>query len=200
MHAPHNTPIIFLEGKKTILRPLNKETDIPSLVAWINDPDIRRFIANYLPFTVSMEEQWFESRSKDTHHHIVLGIEARVDNKYVFIGTMGLHDIDWKHRFLITGAMIGEKKYWGQGFGTDAKMTVLDYVFNTLNMHKVCSDVISYNKRSLNYSLHCGYTVEGVRKKHFFQQGKYYDVIELGLFKKDWLPIWRAYQKTGRVK
>lgn len=195
-----STHIIFLKGRKTILRPLHKETDLPLITRWINDPEIRRYVSNYIPQTISMEEEWIDSLSKKTNTDIVLIIEAVFsEGNSVPIGTMGIHDINWKHRFATTGALIGEKNFWGRGYGTDAKMVVLDYIFNTLNMHRVCSDVFAYNKRSLSYSLHCGYKIEGVRRKHFFQEGKYHDVIELGLFKKEWLPIWKKYKKTGSV-
>ena len=99
-----------------------------------------------------------------------------------------------------TGALIGDKDYWGKGFGTDAKMILLDYAFNTLGLRKILSAVIDYNKRSLRYSLHCGYKIEGVRKKQIFRNGRFRDEFMLAVFKKDWLPIWRRYKRTGSVK
>ncbi|MES2623288.1 MAG: GNAT family protein [Patescibacteria group bacterium] len=184
------THVVFLKGKKTTLRPLEKK-DIPLLTKWINDPEVTKYLCAYLPMSIKDEEDWFENLSKRKQIDIVLGIE--VDGK--LIGTMGVHGISWKDRAATTGAMIGEKEYWGQGYGTDAKMQLLNYAFNTLNLHRIASSVIEFNKRSLNYSLHCGYKKEGVRKKRFFINGKYHDEIILAVFKKDWLPYWRKYQK-----
>jgi len=79
-------------------------------------------------------------------------------------------------------------------------MALLDYIFNTLNLRKVCSSVYAYNKRSLQYSLHCGYKIEGMRREHIYKDGKYWNLIEFGIFKKEWLPIWRLYKKTGKVR
>ena len=62
------------------------------------------------------------------------------------------------------------------------------------------TDVIAYNKPSLKYSLHCGYKREGIRRKHVFKKGEYWDLIELGLFREEWLPIWKRYKKTGKVR
>ena len=72
----------------------------------------------------------------------------------------------------------------------------LNYAFNTLNLRKICSSVLAFNKRSLKYNLHCGYKIEGRKRKQIFKNGKYWDEIILGLFKKDWLTIWKRYQKT----
>jgi RimJ/RimL family protein N-acetyltransferase len=146
--------VIFLQGKKTILRPLNKQTDLPYLTRWINDPEIRSFVLVYQPQMLESEEQWVDAIANNKRpNDILLAIET-LDGR--FIGTMGLHNISWKDRTATTGAIIGEKEFWGKGYGSDAKMALLDYAFNTLNLHKICSAVIAYNERSLNYSLHCG--------------------------------------------
>lgn len=190
-------PVIFLEGKKVILRPLDKRTDAEPMLRWINDPEVRFNLATIFPQTWKSEEEFIESAGNNAHG-VILGIVAKETGG--FIGVMSLNGIDWPNRNATTGALIGEKKYWGQGYGTDAKMILLDYAFNTLNLHTVSSCVIAFNKRSIAYNTHCGYKVEGVRKACIFRAGRYWDKILLGVLKKDWLPIWRRYQKTGSVR
>jgi RimJ/RimL family protein N-acetyltransferase len=90
--------------------------------------------------------------------------------------------------------MIGEKEYWGKGYGTEAKMLLLHYAFDTLNLRKICSSVISFNERSHKYSLKCGYKEEGRRKAQLFRDGKYWDEIQLAVFRKDWLLLWKKFQ------
>ncbi len=83
----------------------------------------------------------------------------------------------------------------GQGYGTEAKMLLLDYAFNTLNLRKVCSTVLAFNGRSQRYNEKCGYVVEGVQKAQVFRDGSYHDLILMAVFRDDWLPVWREYQK-----
>ena len=186
--------VVFLRGQKVILRPLDKERDLDPLQRWINDPEVNQFLLAHRPITPTGEAKWLDGLEE--RDDVVLGIET-LDGS--FIGTMGLHQFSWKDRIATTGALIGEKRYWGQGYGTDAKMTLLDYAFNTLNLRKICSSVLAFNERSLQYNLHCGYRIEGRRKDQFFRNGQYWDEIILGLFKEDWLPIWERYQRTGSV-
>lgn len=186
---------IFLVGRIVDLRPLSR-ADIPLITRWINDAEVRDFVSCAFPKTERQEEEWLNKLDVDDHN-IVLGIALKNGR---LIGLMGAHGIEWHNRICTTGALIGEKRYWGKGYGTDAKMILLEYLFNTLNMHKVCSGVIAYNKRSLRYSLHCGYKIEGVRKQHIFKRGRYWDLIELGLFRNAWLPIWERYRETGRIR
>ena len=188
--------VVFLRGRKVILRPLDKETDLEACQRWINDPEVRQYLKRFLPTSKQTESEWLDSLGKKTDD-IVLAIET-LDGK--FIGTMGLHKIDWKDRTAITGALIGDKTYWGKGYGTDAKMVLLDYAFNQLGLRKICSSVLPFNKRSLRYNLHCGYKVEGIQKKQIFRDGKYRDKLLLAVFQEDWLPIWEKYRRTGKIK
>lgn len=189
-----NDEVVFLRGRKVNLILLNS-THIPLLTRWVNDPDIRPLLNNTRPMSEDMEREWFSKLN--FNENIVLGIQIIGGP---VIGTMGLHHIKWRDRIAATGANIGEKKYWNKGYGTDAKMALLNYAFNQLNLHKICSGANSSNKRSIAYSKRCGYKVEAVRKKHVFSNGRYIDIVDLAVFKKDWLPIWKRYQRTGKVR
>ena len=186
--------VVFLRGKKVILRPLRKSTDLESCVRWMNDPDTSQYLGIHRPMSDIAEGEWLDTIHK-SDRDIVLAIET-LDG--VLIGSMGLHRISWKDRMATTGAVIGEAEYRNGGYGTDAKMVLLDYAFNTLNLHKICSSVFAFNERSLRYSLHCGYKIEGLKRREVFKNGRYWDVVLLGVFKNEWLPYWKRYQKTGK--
>jgi len=188
--------VVFLKGQKTILRPPNKETDLKKCLKWINDPEVNQYLQLFLPTSQVGEEAWFDKLYKD-EHDISFAIETL---KGELIGFMGLHRINWKDRVATTGAFIGEKEYRGKGFGSDAKMALLNYAFNGLDLRKICSTVIAFNKRSVAYSLRCGYKIEGRLKRHIYKKGRYYDQIMLAVFKEKWLPLWRQYKRTGRLK
>ncbi|NQV00745.1 MAG: GNAT family N-acetyltransferase [Parcubacteria group bacterium] len=183
--------VIFLKGRKSVLRPLNKETDLQSCLRWINDQDVIQYVSAYLPSSTQDEEEWFNNLQK-RKEDIVLGIETLVGE---FIGVTGLHNINWKDRTASHGVIVGEKKYWGRGYGTDANMVLLDYAFNTLNLRRIYSSVIAFNERSLQYHLTCGYQIEGVQRKQAYKKGKYWDVIFLGVFEEEWLLASGEYQK-----
>jgi RimJ/RimL family protein N-acetyltransferase len=188
--------VVFLRGKRVYLRPPTKD-DIPLLLRWMNDDDVRQYVASFLPIVEADEVEWLERLHRDKETHIVFVI---VDAKHGKpIGTMGIHGISWKDRRATTGAIIGEKKYRGRGYGSEAKMLLLNYAFNSLNLRKICSHTFGFNERSMAYSKKCGYHVEGVLKDHHFKNGAYCDDINLAVFKEDWLPIWKRFQKTGKV-
>ena len=195
MTAPQTRiPVVFLTGKKVILRPLEK-TDAPTIHVWFNDPEIRLFMNNAFPLTLHEEEEWLskERRNGQMPNDVVCAIETH-DQK--FIGTMGLHAIDWIECTAVTGTCIGEKDYWGKGYGTDAKMVFLDYAFNTLNLRKVNSHILDFNGRSQQFNKKCGYIEVGRLKAERLRSGVYCDEVILSVFKEDWKPLWEKYKKV----
>jgi len=196
--------VVFLRGKKVILRPVDKTTDLETCAKGINDPEVRQFLLTRVPMTRKMEEEWFEKIGRG-NAEIILAIE--VDGNY--IGNIALVRIDWMSGTAFTGTVIFDKRYWGKGFGTDAKMVLLNYAFNTLGLRKICSSVYSFNERSLRYSLGCGYKEEGRLKAQHLRQrlvngvpraGEYYDEIILAVFKEDFEPVWEKYIKERRAE
>lgn len=187
--------VVFLSGRISNLRPYNK-TDIPMLTRWINSPDVRPYIVSLFPKTENWEERWYEELGKDDKS-VVLCVETKDGQP---IGGMGLHSIDWLNRTATTGAILGEKEYWGRGYGTDAKLALLDYAFNVLNLRKIRSNVIAYNERSLRYSLRCGYKEEGRLRQEKYRDGVYHDLIQLAVFRENWKLVYDRYMETGQVR
>jgi len=190
-----NSSLVYLRSNRVVLRPV-LHSDVPLCLRWINDREVTQYLMRDLPMMEASEEKWFENLS------------ARSDTDVVFIivvdetpiGVMGIHAINWRDRTATTGSFIGEKEYWGKGYGTEAKMLVLHLAFHTLNLRKLSSSVIAYNKRSYAYSKKCGYTEEGVRKAQFFKHGTYWDEHLLAVFREDWEPLWRAFAEEHGIK
>lgn len=185
--------MVPLRGKKVVLRPLDPKKDIEKLLKWMNDPEVVQFLSGTGPFMRAEEERWLASLSDPGNSDSsVFGIETF---KGKFIGTIGLHNISWRNRTAFSGCSIGEKEYWGKGYGGDAKMLQLAHAFLSLNLRKICSNVLAFNRRSERYLLKTGYQREGLRKKQIYRNGKYWDEIQLAVFAEDWLPKWKEYRR-----
>lgn len=190
--SPETTSRIgFRTGKRVALRPFQME-DAPLLTKWINDPEVTKYLKRSHPTTLTQESDWLKTLGQ-SRENVVLGIEL-IDGP--LIGSMGLHHISWINRTATSGAFIGEAVHHGKGYGTEAKMLMLEYAFNTLNLRKVCSTVLAFNGRSQRYNEKCGYVVEGVQKRQMFRNGEYHDLVLMAVFRDEWLPLWEEYQRT----
>lgn len=187
--------VVFARGPRVVLRPIEK-SDAARMTIWLNDPEVTQYLTSHTPLTQREEEEWIDGLQKTKHHQIVVAIS--VDGTY--IGNMGIHRINWRSRTAITGAVIGEKEYWGKGYGQEAKMLLLNYAFNTLGLRKISSDVIAFNERSIKYSLGCGYKEEARLKAQHFRNGEYWDEVILSVFREDWLPLWEAFVQKNNLK
>jgi len=173
-------------GKKVILRSIEEE-DLKFLRDIHNDPEIEKYIAGW-SFPLSMKDQklWFERFNKN-NSTIRLIIEEKCSHES--IGMTGLWNIDWKNRNAHTGIMLlNDKKFRHKGYGTDSVMSLMRYAFEELDLRRLDSDIIEYNKPSLGlYIKKCGWKNEGVRRKHAFRNNTVYNRILIGILKEEYI-------------
>jgi RimJ/RimL family protein N-acetyltransferase len=175
----------MLIGKKVILVAPKKEY-LPKFVKWMNDPEVLQFLTMYRPITVEEEEKWYQSitnNPKEIHFSILGKIGSENDPK--LIGNIGI-TLDNRNRVGSIGIVIGEKPYWGKGYGTEALQILIEYAFQTLNLHRVELMVYSSNPRAIACYNKVGFKKEGVLRKSVFINGEYHDKIWLGLLKEEW--------------
>lgn len=188
-------PLCFRQGKRVVLRPLLK-ADLSYLIRWINDPRVTKFLRAYWPAMEAKEESWIDDLAKSkTDLVLVITIEDGTP-----IGVIGLHQISWHDRTAVTGSFIGEPEYWSKGYGSEAKMLLLHYAFHTLNLRKICSSVIAFNKRSYGCLVKCGYRREGRQRAQHFCLGRYWDEIFLAVYQKTWKPLWQKWCQENHLE
>lgn len=55
------------------------------------------------------------------------------------------------------GVLIGEREYWGQGYGSDTVRTLLKYIFEELALHRVFLHTLEWNERGMMCFERCGF-------------------------------------------
>ena len=165
----------MLYGDRIRLRCIERE-DIPTFLRWFNDPEVRHGLAMFAPMGKAEEERWFAAQLEHKDGYL-FAIEAfaGTPESWIHIGTLGLDDIDWKNRSAAFGIALGEKAFWGQGFGTDATRTILRFAFGELNLHRVQLEVFAYNARAIRCYEKAGFRREGTRRSALYRDGSYHD-------------------------
>ena len=175
----------MIYGQNVRLRGIERE-DIPTFVRWFNVPEVRQHLLMFAPMSKAQEERWFES-TLDRRDDYLFAIEAHVDDGWVHIGNAGLHQLDWKNRSAVFGIALGEKAYWGQGYGTDATRTVLRFAFHELNLHRVELEVFDKNLRARCCYEKAGFRHEGTRRQSHFYDGQYQDAHLMAILVEEFL-------------
>jgi RimJ/RimL family protein N-acetyltransferase len=136
----------ILEGNLVRLRPKTLG-DAPRDYAWRRDPELSSFDA-LLPTTATYDEflreyqyelanlgprrKRFAIETRDGHH----------------IGNCSLYNIDERRRQAELGIMIGDRAYWGRGYGTDTVRTLVAYAFRELPVDRVYLYTLDWNLRA----------------------------------------------------
>ncbi len=171
-----------MEGKKIRIRAIEK-TDIDEIMKWVNDPGVVDNLLMRYPVSRYQEEKWIEKMLDGTSdRNKVFAVETKDG---VYLGGIGLHRISWENRNAEVGIVIGKKEYWNKGYGTDAMMTILDFAFNRMNLHRVYLRVFSFNERGIRSYEKCGFRKEGILRKDLYAHGKYHDTIIMGILKDE---------------
>lgn len=102
------------------------------------------------------------------------------------IGEIGLDGVLWSHGDAWVGISIGEKEYWGRGYGTDAMRVLLHYAFTELNLHRISLSVFEYNPRAIRSYEKAGFVLEGREREAIARGGKRWDMIYMGILREEW--------------
>jgi RimJ/RimL family protein N-acetyltransferase len=175
----------MLKGENVLLRPV-KRSDISCFLQWFNDPEVTQYLTIYLPLTEMQEEKWVEELPARAGASVNLIIEVIENNIGKPIGTLGFNSINPKDQVATFGIVIGNKEYWNHGYGTEAARLMVRYGFEQMNLHRIASLVFAFNERSLRMHKKIGFIEEGCEREAVFKNGQFWDVINLGILRKEW--------------
>ena len=105
---------------------------------------------------------------------------------FKLIGNIGISSIDLKNKHAEIGMAIGDKNYWGKGYGTDTIKVILNYCFSKLDLNKVYLDVWEENKRAINCFLKCDFKNDGVLRQHVRKGNKYHNKLVMSILRSEW--------------
>ncbi len=171
-----------LVGERVYLRPFDR-TDLPFVVKWSKDPEIRKLTGEVAPMSKAESEEFYEKVCTDKDRiwfAIVLKEGDRV------IGESGLLRIFKPWRCTDMTIIIGEKDVWGQGYGTEAGRLVLDHAFNKLKLHRVSIGVVAFNERALRFWKRLGFKKEGVQRDGYYCDDVHSDFVMMSILEDEY--------------
>ncbi|HEY7122903.1 MAG TPA: GNAT family protein [Ktedonobacterales bacterium] len=170
----------MLKGEKVLLRALRDE-DIKQLAEFNNDVEYE-LLAGGDPW----EPQTFAQFAAQWRHWARRGPLFAIEADGKLIGTCGLFHFDETARTCELGIGIGDRNYWGRGYGRDALRVLLNYAFRLRNLHKVCLRVDGINARAIGSYQAVGFVEEARLRAHVWNNGRYVDEILMGILRSEW--------------
>lgn len=151
---------------------------------FMNDYATMRGAFSGMLYPSSMEDEgrYLNGQSSYTHGEYQFAIET-LDQ--TLIGRCGFTRVDWKNRYAELGILIGDSRFRGIGYGTEAVRLLCDFGFNELNLHKIKASVIDFNLSAIRCYEKCGFTREGTLRQEIWREGAYHGVVLLSLLKDE---------------
>lgn len=161
------------------------EIDSKLLAQWNRDSEFARLFDAWIvrPQTPKSLQPILEEDIADELRGHNFRILTRAEDKP--IGVCGLFII-WEHGDAFVAIGLGERDYWGKGYGTDAMRVLLHYAFTELNLHRITLNVFAYNPRAIRSYEKCGFQHEGRQRGYLNRDGQRWDMIYMGILKHDW--------------
>jgi RimJ/RimL family protein N-acetyltransferase len=133
--------------------------------------EVDEFIAKN-PTEFNKPESWFQ-----------LVIIEKISNEVV--GDLGIHFIGNDGFQCELGCTLS-KKHQGKGFANDAMKITIDYLFNSLNKHRITGSVDPKNIDSIRLLERLNFRKEAHFKESLLLNGEWVDDIIYGLLKSEW--------------
>lgn len=181
----------FMEANRIYLRAIEKKDLGSSFFDWSNDKEVTHFLfMGVFPNMMENLEAWYEDLRK-SDKDVVFMIVDKDKNKE--IGFCGFHQIRWLHRNAEYRIFIGDKAYWGKGYGQEVNKLMLRYGFELLNFNRIWLGVNASHLRAIGSYEKSGFVKEGLLSQEIYRNSRYYDVVRMAVLRDDY---YAQYKKT----
>jgi ribosomal-protein-alanine N-acetyltransferase len=168
-----------LPDEQIVLRQLELSDVTNRYVEWMNDRQVTQFLeSRFVKQTFDSVKDFVEGALANPAMEF-FAIEDRATGTH--LGNIQLGPINWNHKTADLGLMIGERTFWGKGYGTQAIRLVTEYAFAKLGLCKVTAGAYANNPGSIRAFEKAGWQVEGTRPNAFQSGNERVDHVLLGL-------------------
>lgn len=178
--------VFMLETERLILRPL-KDTDLETILAYRNDPDVARFQGWDIPYSREKAIKWVinpeETIPTDPGGRFTAALELKSTGEMV--GDLGILLSDHDPRQAHIGYSLAQS-HWHKGYTTEACLQLLAFLFDERNMHRVKAETDVLNEPSWRLLERLGFRREAHFVENIWFKGAYASEYHYALLKKEW--------------
>ena len=172
-----------IAGDKVKLRDV-QASDAPALLAMLTSEEVSEFVSP-LPRTVD----GFEGFIAECHHERTLGQSfcfAVVPEGYEdAMGLFQVRQLEPGFGSAEWGFALGSP-FWGRGVFFEGAKAVIDFAFGVVGVHRLEARSIASNARGNAALRKIGALQEGILRRSFQRDGRYFDQILWSIVKDDW--------------
>jgi diamine N-acetyltransferase len=148
---------------KIKLRALEPE-DLELLYEWENNDSYWVISNTVAPFSKYTLKRYIENSHKDIFETGQLRLMIEIPTEKKTIGTIDLFDFDPFHMRAGLGILIADDAERRKGYASLALKCLIDYCFNTLQLHQLFCNILANNCESMDLFKKQGFVQSGIKK------------------------------------
>ncbi|TAH50798.1 MAG: N-acetyltransferase [Chloroflexota bacterium] len=177
----------MLKSERVTLRGMRRD-DLLRLWEFNNDPEVEIAGGGDPPIPQSLErlEAEFDENAKKGGRDgtfFIIEADGRVIGQCALFGFDDFRGV--AHRCEL-GITIGDKEYWGKGYGREAISLLVDYAFTQWNVQRVGLQVLATNERAIRAYSAVGFIEEGRLRRYMWSNGNYVDGVCMSVLREEW--------------
>lgn len=184
-------PLPVVEGARVSLKPFDDSQISARYLAWLNDPEVNRFSRRGGQATTEADaRRYLAGLGLDD---AIFGIHA---GEMGHVGNLKIGPVDWANSRTDLSIVVGEKRAWGKGIGTEAIYLASRFVFEALRLNRI--DAGSGNPAFVRAVTKLGWKAEGVQRERVRLAGGFADWTLLAQLRREFSRLPR-FEAEARV-
>lgn len=177
------TPMI--QGEKIWLRAMEKR-DLAAFSRGRNDLKLGYEAGYYFPESMTSLEQWYEKLIRERYGNDGFYFTICRQGSDEIVGFTWLWHLNYRDGNTEFSIFLAETELMGQGLGTDALNTILDFGFNNLPLERIYLEVRAGNKGAIRSYEKAGMIVEGTLRNAERYNGILVDKLSMSILRDEW--------------
>lgn len=189
VEAEAPAPQPMLRGERVWLRPV-EPGDVVEDSQFAGDAEVGHFLGAKTPMSRTAAERLagdILSQVGQTGYPYAICLLGEQRS----IGTVFLRGVDKVNGSGVVGIFIGDRRYLGKGYGTDALNALVDFGFGELRLERIELEVFDYNLRAIRSYEKAGFRTDALLRRARFHRGSFHDVHLMSILRDDWLALAR---------
>ena len=177
--------ILSIESQRLFMRKY-RMTDLEDYIEYRGNEALHEF----LPTVAREDKSGYKPRLKQiikgynhkTDPTMTWAITLKSSNKV--IGSVSVERVSERNKCVEVGWALSVK-YQHHGYAFEAVKAIIEYLFLNYDINRIEAFIWNGNEASRKLAKRLGFTHEGTNREEKFKNGKYFDVLNMGLLRRE---------------
>ncbi|MBU4198406.1 MAG: GNAT family N-acetyltransferase [Kiritimatiellae bacterium] len=170
----------IIRTPRLTIEPFGDEHPIGILVGWLNDSEVVRYSdQRHRTHTLESSQAYYKSFAGSPNHYWAIMANTSM------IGTLTAY-VDEPNSVADVGILVGDKRCWRGGYGSEAFRAVVNWLITHRGMRKITAGTMAENMAMRGVMRKIGMHEEGRRERYYILDGREVDMVYATVFAEEW--------------